>query len=442
MLETLSVLDKNKNYLVIGNMKVDRKEMEDFKKVILSNIPDNFKSYKKNIEFKPYKPPHNSKDEFPLMPVAYRKPLEFYYNRLIYRIVPRYPAYAVSYTGDIINYYTKVKLDKIKLGNYYRVTVYDPFFKKNVNRSVHRLVAMAWVPNDDFVEKNVVDHIDGNKYNNIASNLRWVKNGENTAYAVNSTDSRWVLMNIETNEIKHFYSLQQVADFLKIVKSRLAANKMPIYVESKEKGKWIIDDSENFSNFGLNKPITGLNNKSIYQLIIDGELEKVYENIMDLLRDHGKQGRLSLKDTKKYIRDYYKRQGKTAVIIEIAPVKSKGPYYAKNMKTGEIVKANTIWELSQKLNIPESTLIPRFTYKYGYPIDNWIFKRATDKRFPKPKIIPNKKKKIKATNGNETKIFESMREAAKFFNRDRKTILKRINNKTELDGWKIEFIND
>jgi hypothetical protein len=42
---------------------------------------------------------------------------------------------------------------------------------------VHRLVAMAFVPGDHSLS---VDHIDGNKVNNHASNLEWVTLTENT----------------------------------------------------------------------------------------------------------------------------------------------------------------------------------------------------------------------------------------------------------------------
>ena len=44
----------------------------------------------------------------------------------------------------------------------------------------HRLVAIAFIENDEPLYKTMVDHIDGDKSNNCANNLRWLSKSDNT----------------------------------------------------------------------------------------------------------------------------------------------------------------------------------------------------------------------------------------------------------------------
>lgn len=59
---------------------------------------------------------------------------------------------------------------------------------KRTTRKVHRLVAEAFLPNDN--KKAQVNHKDGNKLNNNVSNLEWVTSKENVMHSWNAGLSR------------------------------------------------------------------------------------------------------------------------------------------------------------------------------------------------------------------------------------------------------------
>lgn len=68
-----------------------------------------------------------------------------------------------------------LKISKGKRDRYYLVGLHQNGKLKTF--SVHRLVAIAFIPNPD--NKPQIDHIDGNKINNVVENLRWCTAKEN-----------------------------------------------------------------------------------------------------------------------------------------------------------------------------------------------------------------------------------------------------------------------
>jgi hypothetical protein len=99
--------------------------------------------------------------------------------------------------------YPSIKKGKLltidKSTNYDRVQI---IFDGQRNKYlVHRLVAIAFIPNDDKT-KTQVNHLDGNKRNNNLDNLEWVTHGENMKHSYKELNRTLPNRKLTTEQIK------------------------------------------------------------------------------------------------------------------------------------------------------------------------------------------------------------------------------------------------
>lgn len=145
--------------------------------------------------------------------------------------------YSISDSGEVRNDSTgKMLKQSIHVNGYCVVGIYNKEKKQTSHYRVHRLVAEAFIPNPD--NKEIVNHIDGNKHNNSVENLEWNTSSENVNHAFktglsittkNQRDS--ARKNIEKNRLlsncnrKEIYSIN--SEGIKIIyKSVVDASKI------------------------------------------------------------------------------------------------------------------------------------------------------------------------------------------------------------------------
>lgn len=136
------------------------------------------------------------------------------YNRPII-IDGVYTGYSVSFGGNIYKC-TSQGFEYVKPSicshGYFAVTLYFEGFSHQY--LVHRLVALTFIPNPK--NKPEVNHKDGNKLNNEASNLEWSTNKENMIHAVKT--------GLHQKE-KHVYTDEQIHEVCRLLQEGLLNNK-------------------------------------------------------------------------------------------------------------------------------------------------------------------------------------------------------------------------
>lgn len=101
-------------------------------------------------------------------------------KREIWKIVTGHTDYEVSYYGNVRSCKNPsnprlLKQHPVGKGGYYKIALSTN--GELTQKLVHRLVAEMFIPNPE--EKPCVNHIDGNKLNNVVDNLEWVTQYEN-----------------------------------------------------------------------------------------------------------------------------------------------------------------------------------------------------------------------------------------------------------------------
>ena len=96
-----------------------------------------------------------------------------------WKAIPGFKEYEASTNGDVFSYKSNLILKKARTKNgYYKITLHENGMCRQ--EYVHRIIALTFLANVGLRE---VNHIDGNKANNMVSNLEWVSSSKNKIHA-------------------------------------------------------------------------------------------------------------------------------------------------------------------------------------------------------------------------------------------------------------------
>lgn len=108
----------------------------------------------------------------------------------------------------------------------YKTTIHN----KAITYNIHKLIASAFIPNDNYFKYYFVDHVNGNKEDNRACNLKWTSLESNTAKQFdflkgNVSEANYLVRNIDTGEIRSFISKNDISLHYKSSRKILSSNK-------------------------------------------------------------------------------------------------------------------------------------------------------------------------------------------------------------------------
>ena len=190
--------------------------------------------------------------------------------------INRFSHYDISTHGNIRNKKGNImSLQKYNDG-YIRICLLSGKIKKHF--FVHRIVAISFIEN--LEEKQMVNHLDGNKSNNNLTNLEWVTPRENAQHAINvlkinKHSSSVAQYDMDNNLITEFTSIKDASEKSNISKKYISNNCRNIsksaggflwkYVNN-DNAHIIVDDSYTtiieFPNYKINKVSKRTDDKS------------------------------------------------------------------------------------------------------------------------------------------------------------------------------------
>lgn len=251
-------------------------------------------------------------------------------------------------------------------------------------RSVHRIVALTFIPSDNDVSDLYIRHLNGNKYDNRVENLEWATPGvaiaESRKLGLNVQTSQVLVKDLTTGEIVRYNSLQESARFFKcngasvfkyLKNSRTYPfrKKYAVIYEGEEWPPLTADDVRYFDNYGNSRPIlvedlrddklyifATISHASLHYKITSATIKKnidtnePYQDYLFYFLDTYKQTKSEALDHAEYMDQYVTEK-------KHIPKKRKAcQLKVFDLTTGESKIYDSIWDRAEEMGMKKNSL--------------------------------------------------------------------------------------
>lgn len=413
----------------------------------IPNIPKIDRNKIFDIEFHKYRRiGYNNNDDYI---VSFKKPV-YIDKEKEFRLIARYPNYAISKDGRILELKSKRILtydtSKIKEDVYPTVQLYDSKVRTLYMVFIHRIMATTWCENknNDFYKRPFVNHIDRNKHNFQADNLEWVSSSSNTLHALSPNtvnenlvyNKEFTVLNVETNQVTHLNSMSKVAEFIGRAKINLRFDKLNNgKVYNGTNGSFLIKQYGE-EEFVRNEFVKW---KNFYYVVtyVDGREEK-HMTIPDL-----NFNMLGIKGVMEYgkLRDtILKRRSDVKDVVRFSNKLTVTKVEAMDITTGKVYEAKSMREMERLLNVSNTVTQSAYRNKNANRVylNKYVFKFNGEGIWNKDKyLVPSNLPYCYTINKEK---INSLRKLSERTGIDRPILSKLFQNKNEITINNIKII--